>query len=59
MYEVLIFRHDNGAGISRLPKYLWIFSFAKADIANVMVSDFESLFNPPRHSRGELSIYPT
>jgi hypothetical protein len=58
IHEVLVFGHDNGAGISRLPKYLRIFSVAEADIANVMASDFERLFNPPRHSRGELSIYP-
>ena len=57
-YEVLILRHDDWPGISCLLEDLWIFSVTKAEIANIETFDSEGLLNPPRQSRGQLSIQP-
>jgi hypothetical protein len=58
LFEILILRQNNRAGIARLLKDFRIFSVPQAKIANVEGFDSERLFYPPRQSRGKLGIYP-
>jgi len=50
------FVNDNRQGISCLLKDLWIIGDAKPEIANMETFDRKGLLNPPRQSRGKLSI---
>jgi len=58
LFEILILRHNDRAGLTRFLKDYWIFRVTQAKIANVKGFDPERLFNPPRQSRGKLGVYP-
>jgi hypothetical protein len=58
LFEILILRHNDRAGITRFLEDFRIFRATQTKIANVEGFDPKRLFNPPRQWRGKLGVYP-
>jgi hypothetical protein len=56
MDEIGVFCHDDNSGVFCSLENFRIFGVTQSEIANMLTFDFESIIDPPRQMRGELSI---